>query len=150
MTLLTRVRLLILILVLSAVALAGCGQTPPGPVDVVQSYISSIAEGNFNGACSQLDAHARSALRRAAHSARPCSLLLAGCFPNQATKLKSDQTQLLYATVDISTHGSRADAVTGNTQVAKAVKTVSLIQKQGQWKLDSYGKERCRRAVRRR
>jgi hypothetical protein len=118
-------------------------------VDVVQSYISSIAEGNFTGACSQLDAHARSALGKASGSARPCRVLLARCFPDQATKLKSDQTQLLYATVDISTHGSRATAVTGNTQVAKAVKVVSLIQQHGQWKLDSYGKERCRRAVRR-
>jgi hypothetical protein len=148
MTLLARARLLIL--VLTAAALAGCGQTPPGPVDVVQGYISSIAEGNFAGACSQLDAHARSALRRASASARPCASLLARCFPNQATRLNSDQTQLLYATVDITTHGSRARAVTGNTQVAKAVKVVSLTQRHDKWKLDSYGKERCRRAGRRR
>jgi hypothetical protein len=57
----------------------------------------------------------------------------------------------LYANVQIvNLRAARADALTGGTEVAKAIREVSLVKRRGQWKLDSYGKERCQRPGRKR
>jgi hypothetical protein len=143
-------RRVLITLLVAGVVLAGCGQTGPGPVDAVQSYISSLAEGNFAGACDALDNHARASLASFMRSQRDCAALLARCFPSQSTLLSKDQTQLLYGTVSINLHGSRGTALTGGTQVAKEVKEVNLSSIKGQWVVDSYGKERCVRPRHRR
>jgi Prokaryotic lipoprotein-attachment site len=137
-------------LILAAALLAGCGQTGPGPIDAVDNYVGSVAEGDFTDACAALDSHAQTELARFMRSRGGCATLLARCFPDVSTLLSQDQTQLLYGTVQISLHGRRGTALTGGTQVAKAVHEVNLIESMGQWELDSYGKERCRRPSRRR
>jgi hypothetical protein len=137
-------------LLLAAATVSACGQTGPTAVDAIQNYIGAVAEGNFASACGELDARAQHSLMRFMRSHQSCPVLLARCFPNRATLLRKDQTQLLYATVQINLHGSRGEALTGGTQVAKSVKEVGVISRRGQWKLDSYGKERCARPTRRR
>lgn len=143
-------RRLLITLLLAAGVLAGCGQTGPGPVDAVESYVGAVAEGNFSSACGVLDHHARATLVTLMRSQQSCAVLLARCFPNQTSQLQKDQTQLLYATVSISLHGARGTALTGNTEVAQKVKEVNLVSIKGQWELDSYGKERCLRPRHRR
>lgn len=143
-------RRLLIIVVLAACAVSACGQGGPTAVDAVQNYVSAVAEGNFGSACAELDHHAQAALASFMRSPKSCAALLARCFPSQATQIAKDQTQLLYATVQINLHGSKGDALTGGTTVAKAVKEVGVISRKGQWELDSYGKERCARPKRRR
>jgi hypothetical protein len=140
----------LIIVLLAAAVVGGCGQTGPGPVDAVDNYVGALAEGNFAGACSALDSHAQAALASFMRSGRGCATLLARCFPFVSTQLTKDQTQLLYGTVDINLHGRHGTALTGGTEVAKAVNEVNLIEIKGQWELDSYGKERCRRPSHRR
>ncbi|HTX33141.1 MAG TPA: lipoprotein [Solirubrobacteraceae bacterium] len=138
------------IVILAAALLGGCGQTGPGPIDAVDNYVGSVAEGDFTDACAALDNHAQAELAHYMRSGGGCAALLARCFPDVSTLLSQDQTQLLYGTVQISLHGRRGTALTGGTLVAKAVKEVNLIESMGQWELDSYGKEHCRRPTHRR
>jgi hypothetical protein len=138
------------ITLLLAAVLAGCGQTGPGPIDAVQNYVGAVAEGNFAGACGVLDTHAQTSLASFMRSQAGCATLLARCFPSVTTLLSKDQTQLLYGTVQINLHRSRGTALTGGTEVAKAINEVNLVSIKGQWILDSYGKEHCRRPSRRR
>ncbi len=61
--------------------------------------------------------------------------------------LKKDQTQLLYATVDISIDGAKASAQVSGTPVADAIKHFTLAEQRGNWTLTSYGQglTGCRR-----
>lgn len=143
-------RRLLIALLLSSVTLSACGQTGPTAVDAVQNYVSALAEGNFASACTGLDQHAKASLRTVMRSQQSCAVLLSRCFPNRSTVLKQDQTQLLYGTVQMNLHGARGYALTGGTEVAKEVKKVNLTSVKGEWKLDSYGRERCVRSTHRR
>lgn len=121
--------------------LAGCGSTsaPPGPYDVVSSYLSRIAEGNYSSACGLLDAGTRHALIRKMGSRTSCPKLFVRCLPSKATNINRDQAQLLYATILVATHHHRADVTVAGTAVARAIKRVTLAKERGTWKLTSYG-----------
>ena len=119
---------------------AGCGGSGPVPSDSVQNYLSDLAEGNYGGACAQLDRPARDALLRLKGSRSSCTRVFTRCLPNSAITPTKDQSQLLYATVEVNQTGSKADAVVSGTPVARAVKEVTLAKKNGTWKLTSYGR----------
>ncbi|MGN6169569.1 MAG: hypothetical protein ACTHQQ_15575 [Solirubrobacteraceae bacterium] len=140
-------------------ALAGCesNSSPAGPYNVVNNYLTQIAEGNYANACGLLDTGVRDALIRKMGSRTSCSRLFVQCLPSQATNLKRDQSQLLYATIVVDTHRRKSDVTVGGTAVARALKRVTLAKERGTWKLTSYGdalrrcpsKERRLRAARR-
>jgi hypothetical protein len=65
--------------------------------------------------------------------------VLSRCLPYNAQVAKRDQSQLLYATVNITVKRSRADATVSGTAVARAVKEVSLAKEGRHWVLTSYG-----------
>jgi hypothetical protein len=118
----------------------GCGESQPPPVyAAVNGYLNALAAGNYSNACGLLDGRARVSLERTARSRTSCARALARCLPNRAQTLKHDQTQLLYANLDVSVHGSRASAGVGGTAVARAVRRVNLARQQGRWKLTTYG-----------
>jgi outer membrane PBP1 activator LpoA protein len=139
-----------LIVVAAALLLAGCGQVAPSPVDPVQTYATALGQGNYARACSLLDARARIALQRlvqARHDghdgrrAASCAGVFRRCLPVQVTNARHDQTQLLFATVEIARVArGRATATLGGTAVARAVRVVRVIRgRRGTWRLDSYG-----------
>jgi hypothetical protein len=132
------------ITLVSAVLLAGCGQGQPSPGEIAQNYVTSIAEGNYAGACAALDGHAQQALRASMRSQAGCATLLARCLPTNASVLQKDQAQLFYANVEISTDGPNATVRTSGTAVAKKIREVTLAKTQGKWQLTSYGEVRCR------
>lgn len=119
---------------------AGCGQTAPGPSDIVQNYESALAEGNYGRACRYLDTAAKSALAHRLGPRATCASAVARCLVNRATIPKQDQSQLLFANVLASEHGSHASATLNGNPVANAIREVSLIndRKTG-WTLSSYG-----------
>lgn len=120
---------------------AGCGgQSAPGPSDIVQSYQSDLAEGNYGGACGYLVPAARSALARRLGPRATCAQAMARCLPNRALIPKQDQSQLLFANVLASVRGSHASARLSGNPVANAIREVSLVDKRGKgWTLTSYG-----------
>jgi hypothetical protein len=118
----------------------GCGGSGPVPSDPVQSYLSDLAEGNYGGACAQLDRRARDSLLRLYRSRTSCAGVFTRCLPDRAIAPKKDQSQLLYATVQVDRHGSTANAVVSGSPVARAVKEVTLAEQRGTWKLTSYGR----------
>jgi hypothetical protein len=137
----------------AAVAGAGCGESQPPPVyAAINGYLNSLAAGNYASACGLLDSPARASLERSARSGGSCARALARCLPTRVQTLKQDQTQLLYANLDVSVHGSRASAAVGGTPVARAVRRVSLTRQGGRWKLTSYGERltRCRGVTKKR
>ncbi len=119
---------------------AGCGGSGPVPSDPVQNYLSDLAEGNYGGACAQLDGRARASLLRLQGSQSTCAKVFTRCLPDSATAPKKDQSQLLYATVEVNQSGPKADAVVSGSPVAKAVREVTLTKESGTWKLTSYGR----------
>lgn len=128
-----------------AVLAVGCGEAPTPPFQVVQNYLNDVGAGNYAGACGLLDKGAREA---PLHSLRPrisCPKAFVRCLPDNVIRLARDQTQLLYASIDINTNGNKATAVVGGTAVARAIRRVTLAEKQGVWYLTSYGRavERC-------
>jgi hypothetical protein len=128
--------------VLASVAgVAGCesNSAPPGPYDVVNSYLTQIAEGNYSNACGMLDAGTRDALIRRLGSGISCSRLFVRCLPSQATNLKRDQTQLLYANIVVMTHRNKATVTVSGTAVTRAIREVTVAKERGTWKLTSYG-----------
>ena len=134
-----------------ALAAAGCGSTaPPGPYNAVSSYLNQIAEGSYAGACGLLDTRARVSLTRTRGQHISCPTVFARCLPSKVTNLKHDQSQLLYATILVTTHRKTADATVSGTAVARAIKHVSLAKERGTWKLTSYGQalKTCSRARR--
>ena len=130
-------------------ALAGCGSGsgPPGPYNVVSNYLSQIAEGNYSNACGMLQAGVRDALIKRMGSRTTCSKLFVQCLPSKATHISSDQSQLLYATIQVATRHHKADATVSGTAVARAIRRVTLAKERRTWKLTSYGDalRRCRR-----
>jgi hypothetical protein len=131
-------RAAVLLIVMAWVA--GCGGSGPVPSDPVQNYLSDLAEGNYGGACAQLDRPARDALLRLKGSRSSCKRVFTRCLPDSAVTPKEDQSQLLYATVEVNQSGPKADAVVSGTPVAKAVKELTLAKENGTWKLTSYGR----------
>lgn len=139
-----RARSLVALLVLAACA-AGCGAGTTGPTQVVQNYLTAIAEGEYDTACALLDSRARATLPTAPGQHLTCQAVFSRCVPNQAASFARDQTQELYANVDLTTDGSTAVAVVSGTLVARTVKEVTLANEHGTWKLTSYGQilRRC-------
>jgi hypothetical protein len=128
-----------LLAVVAGLAGCGSGSAPPGPYDVVSNYLTQIAEGNYSKACGLLDTGVRDALIRKMASPTTCSKLFVRCLPSKATKISRDQSQLLYATIQVATHHHKADATVAGTAVARAIKRVTLAKERRTWKLTSYG-----------
>lgn len=105
---------------------------------MVEGYESALATGGFGSACHFLTPATRLKLTRAA--GRPnCAAAIAHCLPNNAIVPKEDQSQLLYASVVTSRHGSTAEVSISGNPVANAIRRVSLRPKPGGWILTSYG-----------
>jgi hypothetical protein len=107
----------------------------------VDSYIQAIGEGNYANACGLLDRSARASLHGS------CQAVFARCLPNEAAALARDQTQQLYANIDLTTTGKTAVAVVSGTAVARTVKSVTLAERGGNWQLTSPG-EKLQRCIR--
>jgi hypothetical protein len=124
-----------------AVALAGCGEQHAPPVyNAINGYLNSLAAGNYSSACALLDHRARAALVRSTRLRISCAKAFHRCLPNRAQTATKDQTQLLYANLDVSIQGSTASAAVSGTPVARAVRQVDLAKERGRWKLTSYGR----------
>jgi hypothetical protein len=132
------------ITVASAALLVGCGQSQPSPGEIAQNYVTAIAEGNYAGACGELDNRAVEALQGSMRSHAGCATLLARCLPTNASVLQKDQAQLFYANVEIATAGPNATVRTSGTAVARKIREVRLAKEQGRWQLTTYGEVRCR------
>jgi hypothetical protein len=116
----------------------GCGESMPSPVvTAVQSYLSALSEGNYSTACSLLDSRTRKSLLRGSRTS--CATAFTRCLPDNAQSAKRDQSQLLYATVQVSVDGSKAHATVSGTPVAGAIKRVTLARERRRWKLTSSG-----------
>lgn len=135
------------LLILTMVAgIAGCGNANVvTPTDVAQSYVYAIAEGNYPGACALLDQRTRETLVASRRSRVSCPRLLACCLPKRTTALRRDQSQLLYANVDLRVSGSRADVRLSGTAAANATREVTLVHERAHCELTSPGAaiERC-------
>ena len=129
-----------------AMCLVGCGTSTPSPGEVTQNYLSTIAEGDYASSCAELGARARQSLVKRTDSHATCSETFALCLPNEAAKLKHDQTQLFYVNELVSITGSSSDVHVSGTKVANEVREVTLVKKRGVWRLTSPGKklESCR------
>ncbi len=123
--------------------LAGCGVYPPSPAELVtnsvQRYMNALAAGYYTKACGSLDSRARAELSGPAGSRATCKAVLARCLPYNANLLKRDQSQLLYATVEVQIAHQNARASVSGTEVARALKEVTLAKERGNWVLTSYG-----------
>lgn len=128
-------------LLAAVAAVAGCesNSAPPGPYDAVSNYLTQIAEGNYSNACGLVDTGARNALMKRMGSRTSCAKLFVRCLPNNATNIKRDQSQLLFANILVSTHRRKAEVTVSGTAVARAVRRVSLTKNRGTWTLTSYG-----------
>jgi hypothetical protein len=131
-----------------AVLLSGCGETPDPPIAIVQNYLNALGGGGFAGACAMADGHDLAALMRSKHARMSCATFFRRCLPNRSVRPKSDQTQLLYANIDVSLsdHGTIANADTSATPVATELKHVTLKHEHGVWKVTGFGRaiEACR------
>ncbi|MGZ4196270.1 MAG: hypothetical protein ACXVEW_06455 [Solirubrobacteraceae bacterium] len=132
-----------------AVCAVGCGEssTTP-PVDVVQNYLNDVGAGNYAAACALLDKRTREAPLKSVRPRITCATVFARCLPDNVTRLTRDQTQLLYASIEMNVTGDKASANVSGTAVARAIRKVTLAEQQGNWKLTSYGRavQRCRPA----
>lgn len=131
-----------------ALLLAGCGDAPNPPIAFVQNYLNALGGGEYTSACGMLDGQAFAALTRAKHTHTSCATLFRRCLPNQALLSKKDQTQLLYANINVSLsdNGRVANADTSATRVATELKHVTLKHEHGTWKFTGFGQaiEACR------
>jgi hypothetical protein len=127
--------------VATAALLAGCGEAPNPPNDIVQNYLNALGGGEYTTACGLVDEQAMAALIHAKHVRVSCPVLLRRCLPNRSLRLKTDQTQLLYAEIDVtlSHNGTVADADTSATPVATELKHVTLKHEHGTWRLTGFG-----------
>jgi hypothetical protein len=130
------------------VVLSGCGDAPNPPIDIVQNYLNALGAGEYATACGMVDSQALETLLRAKHARVSCVKLFSRCLPNRSIVLKSDQTQLLYADINVSLSdkGTVANADTSATAVAAELKHVTLKHEHGIWKFTELGQavERCR------
>ncbi|MGH2891882.1 MAG: hypothetical protein ACRDPM_01250 [Solirubrobacteraceae bacterium] len=134
-----------------AALLAGCGETPNPPNAIVQNYLNALGGGEYASACGMVDAQAFDALVRSKHVRMSCEKVFSRCLPNRSMILKKDQTQLLYANINVSLsdNGTVANADTSATRVATELKHVTLKHEHGVWKVTGFGQaiEACRPAV---
>jgi hypothetical protein len=139
----------LLALVLGVVACGESSTTPP--VDVVQNYLNDVGAGNYTGACALLDKHARDAPLKGAKGRITCAKVFVRCLPNNVIHLARDKTQLFYASIQLNVNGDKASADVSGTEVARAIKKVTLSNERGNWKLTDYGQavNRCRLTKRR-
>jgi hypothetical protein len=139
------------LMVAVAVLLAGCGDAPNPPITFVQNYLNALGGGDYAAACRMADGQALQGLMRSKHVRGSCVKLFSRCLPNRSIVLKSDQTQLLYANINVSLsdNGTVADADTSATPVATELKHVTLKHEHGTWKFTGFGKaiEACRAAA---
>jgi hypothetical protein len=128
-------------LVLTVAVIAGCGSTAPTAYSVVESYLTALGEGNYTNACALLNQSARASLHA------PCTAVFARCLANEAAAIARDQTQQLYATMNLTGSGKRVAAEVSGTAVARTVKKVTLADEHGNWVLTTPGRAftRCRR-----
>jgi hypothetical protein len=130
------------------VALSGCGDAPNPPIAIVQNYLDALGGGEYATACGMVDSDALQTLLHAKHARVSCVKLFSRCLPNRSIVLKSDQTQLLYANINVSLsdNGTVANADTSATPVATELKHVTLKHEHGVWKFTELGQavERCR------
>lgn len=128
-------------LIALALCVAACGEssTTP-PVDVVQNYLNDIGAGNYAAACGLLDKRARDAPLKSAKPRITCAKVFVRCLPDTVIRLAGDQTQLLYASIQLHVTGKTASASVSGTAVARAIRKVTLAEQQGTWKLTSYGR----------
>ncbi len=133
------------------VLVAGCGEAPTPPIDFVQNYLNALGGGDYATACAMADGQALQTLMRAKHVRTSCPTLFRRCLPNRSITLKKDQTQLLYANINVSLSdkGTVADADTSATEIATELKHVTLKHEHGTWKFTGFGKaiEACRPAA---
>jgi hypothetical protein len=124
----------------------GCGESPTPPDDVVQNYLNDLGAGNFSGACALLDKRTRETPLKSVRPRVTCPTVFVRCLPDNVIKLTRDQTQLLYASIQINVTGDKASADVSGTSVARAIRQVTLANEQGKWKLTSYGQavHQCR------
>lgn len=128
------------------VSLAACGEAPTPPNEAVQNYLNALGAGNYTNACGFLDSRARESLIRTAPARSTCPGIFSRCLPHKTIVLNQDQTQLLYANIDVSRVGADATAQVSGTLVASELKHVALRNEQGNWKMTGFGQaiERCR------
>jgi hypothetical protein len=125
-----------------ALLLSGCGESPNPPIAFVQNYLNALGGGNYNSACAMVDPQAFASLARAKHVHISCAKLFDRCLPNRSLVNKKDQTQLLYANIDVtlSDKGKVANADTSATTVATELKHVTLQHEKGAWKFTGLGR----------
>ncbi len=135
-------------MVAATLAISGCGEAPNPPIAFVQNYLNALGGGDYATACGMADSQALNALMRAKHVRTSCATLLSRCLPNRSIVLKSDQTQLLYADINVtlSDGGKIANADTSATPVATELRHVTLKHEHGVWKFTGFGRaiEACR------
>jgi hypothetical protein len=134
-----------------ATLLSGCGEAPNPPIAIVQNYLNALGGGEYSSACGMVDGGALQALTRQEHVQMSCVKLFSRCLPNRSLVLKSDQTQLLYANINVrlSDNGTVANADTSATPVATELKHVTLKHEHGTWKVTGFGQaiQACRPAA---
>lgn len=119
--------------------MAGCGGSYSASAgQVVEGYEQALATGGYSAACHFLTPTTRAQLTRVA-KAPNCAAAIGRCLPNNAIVPKKDQSQLLYATVVTSGHGSGTKVAISGNPVANAIRRVSLKPKPGGWILTSFG-----------
>jgi hypothetical protein len=124
------------------VLLAGCGDAPNPPIAIVQNYLNALGGGEYNNACGMVDTQALDKLIAAKHVHMSCATFFRRCLPNRSLVLKSDQTQLLYANINVSLSdkGKIANADTSATPVATELRHVTLEHENGVWKFTGFGR----------
>lgn len=123
----------------AALLLAACGSTAPTPYQVVNDYLNTLAEGDYPDACAMLSTQARADMAASTGVHGPCSTVFTRCLPSHALILKQDQSQLFYASVSVTTQGSKARAALSGTAVANALKQVTLQKTRTGWEMTSPG-----------
>jgi hypothetical protein len=130
--------------------ISGCGEAPNPPIAIVQNYLNALGGGEFTAACGMADAQALANLARTKKVHVGCPQLFKRCLPNRALVSKKDQTQLLYANIDVSLsdNGKIANADTSATPVATELQHVTLKHEHGVWRFTGFGRaiEACRPA----
>ena len=137
----------------SLACLTGCGASQtPGDVSAVQTYLTRLADGQYGAACDSLAASTRRSLGHLTGARGDCAAIYTRCLPYRALRLGQDQSQLLFATVEVTRHGSTADAGVSGTATARAIRRVTLAEQDGRWQLTSPGDglKGCRLRVARR
>jgi hypothetical protein len=126
--------------------LAACGQGGPTALDAANNYMYALSEGNYAGACALVAPGTQEALEPAHRRHTSCAELIEHCLPNSVTKAIHDQTQLLFATVQLTHDRGGWQAFVSGTPVAKAIRKFTVNEERGRWEVTSPGHaiSRCR------